>query len=91
MNQATHDKIVSFIWGIADDVLHDPFKRGKYQAIVAFSGEHEYGGAKMSKASLNGFSSSDIAEKSQTDPYRFVTTTAPRCWPRRPTRTSCST
>ncbi len=46
MNQATHDKIVSFIWGIADDVLHDPFKRGKYQAIVAFSGEHEYGGAK---------------------------------------------
>ena len=43
MNQATHDKIVSFIWGIADDVLHDPFKRGKYQAIVAFSGEDEQG------------------------------------------------
>ena len=23
MDQATHNKIVSFIWGIADDVLHD--------------------------------------------------------------------
>lgn len=30
MDQATHNKIVSFIWGIADDVLRDLFKRGKY-------------------------------------------------------------
>lgn len=30
MNQTTHNKIVSFIWGIADDVLRDLFKRGKY-------------------------------------------------------------
>jgi len=29
MDQATHNKIVSFIWGIADDVLRDLFKRGK--------------------------------------------------------------
>jgi len=28
MDQATHNKIVSFIWGIADDVLRDLFKRG---------------------------------------------------------------
>ncbi|MGB7397980.1 MAG: hypothetical protein WA914_09255, partial [Candidatus Macondimonas sp.] len=28
MEQATHNKIVSFIWGIADDVLRDLFKRG---------------------------------------------------------------
>ena len=27
MDQATHNKIVSFIWGIADDVLRDLFKR----------------------------------------------------------------
>jgi len=25
-----HNRIVSFIWGIADDVLRDLFKRGKY-------------------------------------------------------------
>ncbi len=30
MDQSTHNKIVSFIWGIADDVLRDLFKRGKY-------------------------------------------------------------
>jgi type I restriction enzyme R subunit len=47
-------------------------RKSPYQAIVAFSGEHEYGGAKASEASLNGFSSSDIAGKIQTDPYRFL-------------------
>lgn len=30
MDQATYNKIVSFIWGIADDVPRDLFKRGKY-------------------------------------------------------------
>jgi len=30
MDQVTHNKIVSFIWGIAEDVLRDLFKRGKY-------------------------------------------------------------
>jgi type I restriction enzyme R subunit len=47
-------------------------RKSPYQAIVAFSGEHEYGGAKVSEASLNGFSSRDIAEKIQSDPYRFL-------------------
>jgi type I restriction enzyme M protein len=32
MDQATHNKVVSFIWGIADDVLRDLFKRGKAKA-----------------------------------------------------------
>ena len=47
-------------------------RKSPYQAIVAFSGEHDYGGAKVSEASLNGFPSGDIAEKIQTDPYRFL-------------------
>jgi type I restriction enzyme M protein len=29
-----HNKIVSFIWGIADDVLRDLFKRGKYPDVI---------------------------------------------------------
>ena len=32
-------------------------RKSPYQAIVAFSGEHEYGGAKVTEASLNGFPS----------------------------------
>ena len=34
MDQATHNKIVAFIWGIADDVLRDLFKRGKYPDVI---------------------------------------------------------
>jgi type I restriction enzyme M protein len=34
MDQHTHNKIVSFIWGIADDVLRDLFRRGKYPDVI---------------------------------------------------------
>src|ERR1035437_5115719 len=34
MDQAAHNKIVSFIWGIADDVLRDLFKRGRYPDVI---------------------------------------------------------
>ncbi len=47
-------------------------RKSPYQAIVAFSGEHDYMGAKVSEVSLNGFPSNDIAGKIQTDPYRFL-------------------
>lgn len=46
--------------------------RSPYQPIVAFSGEHEYGGKKVTEASLNGFPSSQITDKIQQDPYRFL-------------------
>ncbi len=46
--------------------------KSRYEAIVAFSGEYEYGGDKVSEASLNGFSSKEIAERIQQDPYRFL-------------------
>jgi type I restriction enzyme, R subunit len=47
-------------------------RQSPYQPIVAFSGEHEYGGAKVTEASLNGFPSSLIADRIQEDPYRFL-------------------
>ncbi|PKO12694.1 MAG: DEAD/DEAH box helicase [Chloroflexi bacterium HGW-Chloroflexi-10] len=47
-------------------------RKSPYKAIVAFSGEHEYGGAKVTEASLNGFPSSAIADKIIEDPYRFL-------------------
>lgn len=47
-------------------------RKSPYQAVVAFSGEHDYGGARVSEVSLNGFSSGDIAGRIQTDPYRFL-------------------
>jgi len=47
-------------------------RKSPYRAIVAFSGEHEYGGAPVTEASLNGFSSNKIADEIQNDPYRFL-------------------
>ena len=47
-------------------------RKSPYQAIVAFSGEHEYGGQKVTEASLNGFTSNKIEETIQEDPYRFL-------------------
>ena len=47
-------------------------RKSRYQAIVAFSGEHDFGGARVSEASLNGFPSSRIAEKIREDPYRLL-------------------
>lgn len=34
MDNKVHNQIVSFIWGIADDVLRDVFVRGKYRDII---------------------------------------------------------
>ncbi len=47
-------------------------RNSRYKAIVAFSGEPEYGGRKVTEASLNGFPSSQIATQFQNDPYRFL-------------------
>lgn len=47
-------------------------RKSPYKAIVAFSGEHDYGGASVTESSLNGFPSGDIADKIQEDPYRFL-------------------
>ena len=47
-------------------------RKSPYRAIVAFSGEHEFGGAKVTEASLNGFPSKDIVDQIEKDPYRFL-------------------
>ncbi len=47
-------------------------RKSPYRAIVAFSGEHEYGGSKVTEASLNGFPPRKIATKIQEHPYRFL-------------------
>lgn len=47
-------------------------RKSPYRAIVAFSGEPEFEGLKVTEASLNGFASSEIADKIQEDPFRFL-------------------
>ena len=47
-------------------------RKSPYQAIVAFSGEQEFDGEKVTESTMNGFASNDIADKIQEDPYRFL-------------------
>lgn len=47
-------------------------RKSPHRAIVAFSGEHEYGGKPVTEASLNGFPSSQIADRIQEDPHRIL-------------------
>jgi type I restriction enzyme R subunit len=47
-------------------------RKSPYGAIVAFSGEPEFGGQKVTEASLNGFPSNKIAEIFRQEPYRFL-------------------
>jgi len=34
MNTAVHNKLVPFIWSIADDCLRDFYVRGKYRDVI---------------------------------------------------------
>ena len=47
-------------------------RKSPFKAIVAFSGEHEFGGKPETEASLNGFPSAKIAERFREHPYRFL-------------------
>lgn len=46
--------------------------KSPYKPIVAFSGEPEYKGEKVTESKLNGFPSGDIADQIQENPYRFL-------------------
>ena len=63
------ERAISYYHAIRDYMAE---RGSRYEAIVAFSGEHEYGGAKVTEASLNGFPSSQIPERIRSDPYRFL-------------------
>jgi type I restriction enzyme, R subunit len=63
------ERAIQYYHAIQDYLLE---RKSPHKAIVAFSGDHEYGGAKVTEASLNGFPSGQIAQKVQQDPYRFL-------------------
>ena len=62
-------RAVSYYAAIRDYLVE---RKSPYKAIVAFSGEHEFGDGKVTEASMNGFSPSQIAGKIQEEPYRFL-------------------
>ncbi|MCL2855805.1 MAG: type I restriction endonuclease subunit R, partial [Defluviitaleaceae bacterium] len=47
-------------------------RKSPYKAIIAFSGDKEYGGVSVNEASLNKFPSNAIEKTFKADPYRFL-------------------
>ncbi|MBW7899397.1 Type-1 restriction enzyme R protein [Candidatus Brocadiaceae bacterium B188] len=47
-------------------------RKSPYKAIVAFSGEYDYGGKHLTESNLNGFPGNTIPDTFQNDPYRFL-------------------
>lgn len=47
-------------------------RKSQFKAIVAFSGEHEFGDKRLTESSINGFLSSEIEKKFKKDPYRIL-------------------
>ena len=62
-------RAIEFYYAISKllEEMHSPYK-----AVVAFSGEKEYGGKMVTEATINGFPSSEIEKKIETDPYRIL-------------------
>ena len=62
-------RAIEFYYAISKQLeeMHSPYK-----AVVAFSGEKEYGGKMVTEATINGFPSSEIEKKIETDPYRIL-------------------
>ena len=63
------DRAVQYFHAIRDYLQE---RKSQYRAVVAFSGEPEFGGQKVTEVSLNGFPSGQIAQKIREDPYRFL-------------------
>lgn len=63
------ERAIQYYRAISEYLLE---RKSPYKAIVAFSGEFELGGKKVTESDLNQFPSSQIADKIQDDPYRFL-------------------
>ena len=63
------ERAIQYYFAISDYLVK---RKSPYKAIVAFSGEHEFGGVKVTESSINGFPGSTIADMIIEDPYRIL-------------------
>ena len=63
------ERAIQYFYAIRDYLKE---RKSPYQAIVAFSGEHEFNRQKLTEASLNGFAGRLIPDRFCEDPYRFL-------------------
>ena len=63
------DRAIDYYLAINDCIAQ---RELPFRAIIAFSGDREHGGRRVSEPSLNGFPSAQIPNKVQEDPYRIL-------------------
>ena len=63
------DRAIDYHLAISEYIQH---KGLPFRAIIAFSGERDHNGMRVSEASMNGFPSSKIPEMVREDPYRIL-------------------
>ena len=63
------DRAIDYYLAISEYIKE---KELPFRAIIAFSGERDHNGQRVSEASLNGFPSRKIPEMIQEDPYRIL-------------------
>lgn len=63
------ERALQYYQAISDYLVE---RKSPYRAIVAFSGEFDFGGKKVKESDMNGFPSADIADRIKEDPYRFL-------------------
>lgn len=63
------DRAIEYFFAITKQLTQI---KSSYKPIIAFSGEKEFMGKKMTESSINGFSSSEIEVRMKQDPYRIL-------------------
>ena len=63
------DRAIEYYYAVSKQLsqINSPYK-----AVIAFSGEKEFMGQKMTESSINGFSSTEIEARMKQDPYRII-------------------
>ncbi len=63
------ERAIQYFYAFKDYLLE---RKSPCKVMVAFSGEPEYNGVKVTETSLNGFPGADIADRFQEGEYRFL-------------------
>lgn len=66
---ASVDRAIDYYYAIKSAL---EARKSPYKAIVAFSGDKEYGGKTLNESIINGFPSKDIEDMFEQEPYRFL-------------------
>lgn len=62
-------RAIDFYYSISEKLRQ---RNSPFKAVVAFSGEKEYQGQRVTEATINGFPSSEIEARMGQDPYRIL-------------------